>query len=122
MAWTSRLSRMSAAPGMARACARDRQGWRHPGAVAVPARLAVHTAGRGARGVPRLSCAEVHPADDRWTSAALSTRFLARVAAPTTLVLLTYAGHLPVEQPGLDQLRDAVRRILDEVACGTTSR
>lgn len=122
MAWTSRLSRMSAAPGMVRACARDRQG----GATRAPLPFLLDWLSTPPAAEPEAFRAcpvlMVHPADDRWTAAALSTRFLARVAAPTTLVLLTYAGHLPVEQPGLEQLRDAVRRILDEVACGTTSR
>lgn len=119
MAWTSRLSRMSAAPGLARACARDRQG----GGTRAPLAFLLDWLStppavepEAFRACPVLL---VHPAQDRWTPAALSTRFLARVAAPTTLVLLTDAGHLPVEQPGLDQLREAVHRFLDQVAGGT---
>lgn len=43
----------------------------------------------------------------------LGLRFLRRIAAPTEAVLLAGAGHLPAEQPGVDQLRDAVHRVLD---------
>jgi len=54
-----------------------------------------------------------HPAADTWTPPELSIRFLRRIAAPTELVMLENAGHLPVEQPGLDQFRAALHRILE---------
>ncbi|PVZ14176.1 hypothetical protein [Actinomycetospora cinnamomea] len=57
----------------------------------------------------------VHPGADAWTPPELSLRFLRRIAAPTEAVLLEGAGHLPVEQPGVDQLRDALHRVLDGV-------
>lgn len=56
-----------------------------------------------------------HPAADRWTPPVLSTAFAERIAAPTRVVLLKNAGHLPVEQPGLDQLRDALRAFVATV-------
>ncbi|MFF0721632.1 alpha/beta hydrolase [Micromonospora sp. NPDC003816] len=49
-----------------------------------------------------------HPADDRWTPVALSRAFFDRIAADKRLVLLERAGHLPVEEPGLTQLGQAV--------------
>ncbi|MBA8827063.1 alpha-beta hydrolase superfamily lysophospholipase [Saccharopolyspora lacisalsi] len=56
-----------------------------------------------------------HPAEDRWTPAALSRRFLDRVRAPTRYVSLTDAGHLPVEEAGLADLDRALRDFLDEL-------
>jgi len=49
-----------------------------------------------------------HPACDDWTPVAISDRFYQRLAAPKQRVLLEECGHFPVEQPGLDQLRDAL--------------
>ena len=49
-----------------------------------------------------------HPAEDRWTPVQLSRTFFDRIRAPKQLVMLEGAGHFPVEQPGLDQLTDAV--------------
>ena len=56
-----------------------------------------------------------HPAADRWTPVALSRAFLDRIAAPTELVLLENAGHLPVEEPGIGQLRAALVRFVRRV-------
>lgn len=55
----------------------------------------------------RLPVLLAHPAEDRWTPIELSTRFLARLAGPTCLVTLERCGHLPLEEPGLTQLRSA---------------
>lgn len=49
------------------------------------------------------------PAADRWTPLELSTPFLDRITrVPVTVVMLENAGHYPLEQPGLDQMVDAV--------------
>ncbi|WP_418057843.1 alpha/beta hydrolase [Pimelobacter simplex] len=49
------------------------------------------------------------PAADRWTPLALSTPFLSRITkVPVTTVLLDGAGHYPIEQPGLDQMVEAI--------------
>ncbi|WP_349877672.1 alpha/beta hydrolase [Micromonospora sp. HUAS YX12] len=49
-----------------------------------------------------------HPAADRWTPHELSMPFYDRIAANKQLVLLDRAGHLPIEEPGLTQLGQAV--------------
>lgn len=59
-----------------------------------------------------------HPGADTWTPVELSARFLRRIAGPTELVVLADCGHLPVEQPGLEQLR----RVLGRVVEGTAGR
>lgn len=56
-----------------------------------------------------------HPAADTWTPVELSRPFFDRIAAPKELVMLDNAGHMPVEQPGLTQLRRALGRLLDQL-------
>lgn len=49
------------------------------------------------------------PAADRWTPLDLSEPFLTRIAkVPVTTVMLQNAGHYPLEQPGLDQMVEAI--------------
>ncbi|GAB2983006.1 alpha/beta hydrolase [Nocardioides montaniterrae] len=49
------------------------------------------------------------PAADRWTPLSLSTPFLSRITkVPVTTVMLDKAGHYPLEQPGLDQMVEAI--------------
>lgn len=49
------------------------------------------------------------PAQDRWTPLHLSTLFLDRInKVPVNKVRLDNAGHYPIEQPGLQQMHDAV--------------
>jgi alpha-beta hydrolase superfamily lysophospholipase len=55
-----------------------------------------------------------HPNEDRWTPPLLSQQFFDRIAAPARSALLSGAGHLPVEEPGLADLDRAIRDFLDE--------
>lgn len=49
------------------------------------------------------------PAADRWTPLALSEPFLAQIGrVPVSTVMLENAGHYPLEQPGLDQMVEAI--------------
>jgi alpha-beta hydrolase superfamily lysophospholipase len=49
------------------------------------------------------------PAEDRWTPLRLSERFLRRITKiPVETVMLENAGHYPLEQPGLQQMQDAI--------------
>ncbi|RFU40764.1 alpha/beta hydrolase [Actinomadura logoneensis] len=49
------------------------------------------------------------PAMDRWTPLHLSEPFVARIAkVPVETVMLDNAGHYPMEEPGLTQMREAV--------------
>ena len=53
------------------------------------------------------------PGEDRWTPLHLSEIFLSRIArVPVTTVVLEGAGHYPIEQPGLDQMVDAVEEFI----------
>ncbi|WNG38680.1 alpha/beta hydrolase [Archangium violaceum] len=63
-----------------------------------------------------------HPADDRWTNVSLSRPFFERLRVPKRLVLLENAGHFPVEEPGISQLRQALLDFLAErrAAVGAT--
>lgn len=49
-----------------------------------------------------------HPAADDWTPPELSLRFLDRIKAPTTVVMLDECGHYPAEEPGLTQLAETL--------------
>lgn len=55
------------------------------------------------------------PAADRWTPLELSEPFLRRITqVPVTTVMLENAGHYPLEQPGLDQMVEAVAAFCSE--------
>ncbi|MEU5758431.1 alpha/beta fold hydrolase [Nocardia sp. NPDC047648] len=58
------------------------------------------------------------PAADRWTPLHLSEAVLSRITrVPVRTVLLDNAGHLPMEDPGLRQMEDAVVEfVLDHTA------
>jgi len=56
------------------------------------------------------------PAMDRWTPLHLSALFLQRVArVPVTTIMLDNAGHYPLEQPGLDQMVEAIHNFCIDV-------
>jgi alpha-beta hydrolase superfamily lysophospholipase len=56
----------------------------------------------------------VHPGDDRWTDVSVTRPFFDRLSVEKRLVMLDNAGHLPVEEPGLTQLRKALLDFLAE--------
>lgn len=56
----------------------------------------------------------VHPADDRWTDVAISRPFFDRLIVPKQLVMLGNAGHFPIEEPGVSELRTVVLDFLAE--------
>lgn len=55
----------------------------------------------------------VHPEVDNWTPVKISKIFFDRIGSEKSLVMLQNAGHFPIEQPGLDQLRDSVTAFLE---------
>lgn len=57
----------------------------------------------------------VHPADDRWTPYEVSLPFFESSVGETRLVLLENCGHLPYEEPGVYQMRDAVHAFLNQI-------
>jgi alpha-beta hydrolase superfamily lysophospholipase len=57
------------------------------------------------------------PAADRWSPHHLSVPFLSRITkVPVTTVMLENAGHYPLEEPGLTQMRDAIAEFTTKVA------
>lgn len=57
------------------------------------------------------------PAEDRWSPRHLSTPVLSKITkVPVREVSLTNAGHYPLEDPGLQQMVDAIADFTDEVA------
>ncbi len=60
------------------------------------------------------------PGEDLWTPLHLSRLFLDRVGrVPVTTVILDGAGHYPIEQPGLDQMVDAIEGFVREQVART---
>ena len=53
---------------------------------------------------------------------AISDRFFRRLAAPKQQVSLEGCGHFPIEQPGLDQLRDALLPFVQRLATEPVSK
>ncbi|MDY6996409.1 MAG: alpha/beta hydrolase [Actinomycetota bacterium] len=113
--WLADMANMSTDPRLSRMCAADPRG----GGVSVPLGFLAswmtfaHTAPEAFEATPVTLVA---PAADAWTPPELSIRFLHRVSAPTTLVMLDRCGHFPIEEPGLGRLRDAMRTVLRQVA------
>lgn len=49
------------------------------------------------------------PAEDRWSPLELSQPVLSRITrVPVDTVMLTHASHYPIEEPGLQQMQDAI--------------
>ena len=57
------------------------------------------------------------PAEDAWTPLHLSEMFLPKIKkVPVKIVMLENAGHYPLEDPGLQQLVDAITQFLRELS------
>lgn len=57
------------------------------------------------------------PAEDAWTPLHLSEMFLPKIKkVPVKTVMLENAGHYPLEDPGLQQLVDAITQFLKELS------
>ncbi len=63
-----------------------------------------------------------HPADDNWTPLAVSQPFFDRLGCEKQLVMLEGCGHLPYEEPGVSQLREAVDQFLSRVTRGCEAK
>ncbi|WP_280232895.1 alpha/beta hydrolase [Nocardia cyriacigeorgica] len=111
--WLVDMKNMSLNPEVSRSCATDSKG----GGVRIPLGFLAdfldfaHTPPESFTTTPVTL---VHPAADRWTPPELSRRFLERIAAPTRLTLLEGCGHLPIEEPGLGQLKATLTEVLAE--------
>ncbi|GAT12135.1 alpha/beta hydrolase [Mycolicibacterium novocastrense] len=119
--WLVDMNNMSHDPELTRLCVTDPKG----GGVRVPLGFLSswlnfrHAVPEAFRAAPVTL---VHPAADRWTPPQLSTRFLDRIAAPTSLVLLENCGHYPIEEPGLTQMVATLRAVRDDVLSGSADR
>ena len=59
-----------------------------------------------------------HPAADHWTTIEASRPFFDRIKGPTELVMLENCGHLPIEEPGVSHLEEAVVAFLRKLPAG----
>lgn len=112
--WLADMDAMSGNPDLARLCASDPRG----GGAKVPLGFLAswmnyrHTPPQEYTAAPVTLVA---PAADTWTPPELSKAFLQRICAPTTTVTLDNCGHFPIEEPGLSQLRAAMRDVVGQV-------
>jgi alpha-beta hydrolase superfamily lysophospholipase len=63
----------------------------------------------------------VHPDADQWTPTELSLPFFERIGGYKELKLLENCGHAPIEEPGIEQLKESVQGFLDHVYEGVSS-
>jgi alpha-beta hydrolase superfamily lysophospholipase len=113
--WVADMANMSTDPRLSALCASDPRG----GGVSVPLGFLSSWMNYRHRAPEAFDAAPVTlvaPAADRWTPPGLSIRFLQRISGPTELVMLENCGHYPIEDPGLGQLRAALRATVDRVA------
>jgi alpha-beta hydrolase superfamily lysophospholipase len=62
------------------------------------------------------------PGEDRWTPMHLSELFLSRIGrVPVSTVILEGASHYPIEEPGLDQMVDAIEAFIREQLGGAAT-
>ena len=112
MSWIAALSKMSRESALSQMCAMDPRG----GGARVPLGFLAsymrfrHTAPEQMRTPVVLS----HPAEDAWTPAEVSIRWLNRIAAPTKLVMLRECGHFPIEEPGLTDFIGTLTRVAEQ--------
>lgn len=112
--WLSKMDRIANDPELARACATDPRG----GGSRVPLRFLRSWLHYRAECEPEQFDRPVllaHPGDDRWTPTDVSLPFFERLAGSKRLVVLERCGHAPLEQPGLDTLREELKRFLGEL-------
>jgi alpha-beta hydrolase superfamily lysophospholipase len=57
----------------------------------------------------------LQPGEDRWTPFPVTEPFWERVAAPKQMITLDNASHYPIEQPGLDQMSDAMVKFIRSI-------
>lgn len=112
--WLANLKAMSRNPALSRLCARDPLG----GGGRVPLGFLAsfmqhrHVAPQTVTAPVLL----VHPGRDAWTPVELSMRTLGRASSSAKVVLLRECGHFPVEEPGVNDLLDALEELLSSVA------
>lgn len=114
VSWVAHLARMGRDPALGALCAQDARG----GGALVPLGLLAsylrhpHAAARRSQVPVTL----VHPELDAWTPPALSLRTLSTLPGAQEPVLLRDSGHFPVEGPGLQDLEQVMRALIDRVA------
>lgn len=114
--WFTHMQRMSRNPALSALVCRDRLGGGNRVPLGLLASLFDTPPAREPEQFTRCPVLMVHPARDAWTPVEISDRFFNRLAVPRERVLLAECGHFPIEQPGLDQLRDALLPFLQRIA------
>lgn len=114
--WFTHMERMSRDPALSALVCRDPLGGGNRVPLGLLASLFDTPPAEEPEQFTRCPVLMVHPACDAWTPVQISDPFFERLAAPRQRVLLEACGHFPIEQPGLDQLRDALLPFLQRIA------
>lgn len=114
--WFTHMDRMSRDPALSALVCRDPLGGGNRVPLGLLASLFDTPPAVEPERFTRCPVLMVHPACDAWAPVQISDRFFERLAAPRQRVLLEACGHFPIEQPGLDQLRDALLPFLQRIA------
>lgn len=110
------VERMSASAPINRLCIRDPQGGGNRTPLGFFRSWLTYDPPIPYEAFDRCPVTLAHPGADRWTPPELSRATLERLAAPTTYVELERCGHLPLEQPGLDRLREVLAGAVAELS------
>ena len=110
--WFTHMQRMSRNPALAALVCRDPLGGGNRVPLGLLASLFDTAPALEPEQFDRCPVLMAHPACDAWTPVEISDPFFNRLAAPRQRVLLERCGHFPIEQPGLDQFRDALLAFL----------
>jgi len=102
------VERMSSVRAINRLCVRDPQGGGNRVPIGFLRSWLNHVPAMEPDEFDRCPVTLLHPLADRWTPVAWSRDVLGRIRAPTTFTGLGRCEHLPIEEPGLTTLRDAL--------------
>jgi alpha-beta hydrolase superfamily lysophospholipase len=117
MRWVSKMRTLVNDRAAKKACYADRTSAGNSASVAFLASYLHHQPALTPEEFDVCPVLLTQPAADRWTPLELSEPFLRRITkVPVRTVMLDNAGHYPLEQPGLDQMVDAIAEFCAERA------
>lgn len=110
--WFSKMDRIANTPALSSVVMKDRRGGGNRTSLNFMLSLMSARPAIEPEDFDRCPLLLAHPAEDQWTPFAASELFFRRIKGPKQLVMLENAGHIPVEEPGISQLEQAVRHFI----------
>lgn len=109
MRWVSKMRALVNNKAAAKACYRDKTSAGNSASVAFLHSYMAYEPALEPEDFDVCPVLLTQPAADRWTPLHLSAPVIDKITkVPTATVMLENAGHYPLEQPGLDQMVDAI--------------